>query len=88
MAILTTKKIIKSLEDMLLIYGNRHIITITDGENKYRILEIDGYQCAKHFEPSDKVAEIVIKINKVENITEQALANADQDALSKAESEE
>lgn len=64
MAIVKTEKLIKSLEDMLLIYGDRHILTITDGENEYQILGIDGYQCAKRFEPSDHVAEIIVRIDR------------------------
>lgn len=64
MAIVTTDGLAKSLIDMLLLYGDRNILTITDGENEYQISGIDGHQCAKRFEPSDHVAEIVIKIRK------------------------
>lgn len=64
MAIVSTSKLVKTLEDMLLLYGDRHILTITDGENEYLISDINGYQCAKRFEPVDNVSEIVIKIRK------------------------
>ena len=56
------QKLIKQLEDMILIYGNRIILTITDGENEYRIKNINGKQCAKYFEPKDNVAEVTINI--------------------------
>lgn len=54
--------LIKQLEDMILIYGNRIILTITDGESEYCIKNINGKQCAKYFEQKDNVAEVVINI--------------------------
>lgn len=54
--------LIKQLEDMILIYGNRIILTITDGENEYCIKNINGKQCAKYFEQKDNVAEVIINI--------------------------
>lgn len=54
--------LVKQLEDMILIYGDRMILTITDGESEYRIKSIKGKQCAKYFEPKDNVAEVVIHI--------------------------
>ena len=56
------QELIKQLEDMMLIYGDRIILTITDGENEYRIKNINGKQCAKYFEPKDNVAEVTINI--------------------------
>ena len=54
--------LIKQLEDMILVYGERIILSITDGENEYRIKSINGKQCAKYFEPKDNVAEVTINI--------------------------
>lgn len=54
--------LIKQLEDMMLIYGDRIILTITDGESEYRIKNINGKQRAKYFEPKDNVAEVTINI--------------------------
>ena len=56
--------LIKQLQDMVLLYGNRIILTITDEQNKYSIKEITGKQCAKYFEPTDNVAEVVITIGR------------------------
>lgn len=56
--------LIKQLEDMILIYGDRMILTITDGESEYRIKDITGKQCAKYFEPSDHVSEAIIRIDR------------------------
>lgn len=58
------QELIKQLEDMALIYGDRVLITITDEESEYRIKSINGKQCAKYFEPKDNVAEVVINICK------------------------
>ena len=49
---------------MALLYGDRIVLTITDGQNEYNIKEITGKQCAKYFEPSDNVAEVVITIGR------------------------
>lgn len=56
--------LIKQLKDMVLLYGNRIILTIKDEQNKYSIKEITGYQCAKYFRPIDHVAEVVIIIGR------------------------
>jgi hypothetical protein len=56
------QRLIKQLEDMILIYGNRIILTITDGESEYCIKNINGKQCAKYFEQKDNVAEVIINI--------------------------
>ena len=54
--------LIKQLEDMILVYGERIILTITDGESEYYIKSINGKQCAKYFEPKDNIAEVTINI--------------------------
>ena len=56
--------LIKQLEDMQLLYGDKIILTITDGESEYSIKGITGNQCAKYFKPSDKVAEVTINLRK------------------------
>ena len=62
------RDLIKQLEDMLLIYGDRTILTITDIESEYSIKEIDGKMCAKYFEPSDHVAEVTVRIKRNSSI--------------------
>ena len=59
---MSIQELIKQLEDMMLIYGNRIILTITDGESEYLIKTINGKKCAKYFEPKDNVAEVIINI--------------------------
>lgn len=61
---MTLKELIKQLEDMRLLYGDKIILTITDGELDYRIKNITGISCAKYFEPSDNVAEVTITISR------------------------
>ena len=56
--------LIKQLEDMSLLYGDRIILTITDGESEYYIKNINGKQCAKYFKPEDHVAEVIINISR------------------------
>jgi hypothetical protein len=56
--------LIKQLQDMALLYGDRIVLTITDGQDEYSIKEITGKQCAEYFEPSDNVAEVVIAIGR------------------------
>jgi len=56
--------LIKQLQDMALLYGDRIVLTITNGHNEYNIKEITGKQCAKYFEPTDNVAEVVITIGR------------------------
>lgn len=58
------KELIKRLEDMRLLYGDKVILTVTDGELDYRVKDITGISCAKYFEPSDNVAEVIITINR------------------------
>lgn len=61
---MTIKELIKQLEDMRLLYGDRIILTITDGELDYRVKDITGISCAKYFKPSDNVAEVIITISR------------------------
>ena len=56
------EELIKILNDMLLLYGNKIILRVMDSENEYRIKSVSGNPCAKYFQPSDKVAEVIIKI--------------------------
>lgn len=61
---MTIKELIKQLEDMRLLYGDKVILTVTDGELDYRIKDITGISCAEYFEPSDNVAEVIITISR------------------------
>lgn len=61
---MTLDVLCKHLNDMELLYGDKVILTVTDGESEYHIKKIIGKQCAKHFEPSDHVAEVIITISK------------------------
>ena len=56
--------LIKQLQDMKLLYGDKIVLTVTDGESEYRIKDITGIPCAKYFEPSDHVSEAIIRIVK------------------------
>jgi len=58
------KELIKQLEDMRLLYSDKVILTVTDGELDYRVKDITGIGCAKYFEPSDNVAEVIITISR------------------------
>ena len=58
------KELIKQLEDMRLLYGDKVILTVTDGESEYNIKSISGIPCAKYFKPSDNVAEVIITISR------------------------
>ena len=58
------KELIKQLKDMQLLYGDKIILTVTDGESDYCVKDITGISCAKYFEPSDKVAEVIITIGR------------------------
>lgn len=60
------KDLIKQLENMRLLYGDKIILTITDGESEYSIKDIKGNQCAKFFKPADKVAEVIINLKTLE----------------------
>jgi len=58
------KELIKQLEDMRLLYGDKVILTVTDGELDYSVKDITGIGCAKYFESSDNVAEVIITISR------------------------
>jgi hypothetical protein len=58
------EELIKYLNDMMLLYGNKVILTVTDGETDYAIKSVSGISCAKYFTPQDKVAEVIIKIGR------------------------
>lgn len=61
---MTVKELIKQLEDMRLLYGDKIILTVTDGELDYCVKDITGISCARYFEPSDNVAEVIITIGR------------------------
>lgn len=61
---MTVKELIKQLEDVQLLYGDKIILTITDGKLDYCVKYITGISCAKYFEPSDNVAEVIITIGR------------------------
>lgn len=61
---MTIQDLIKQLQDILLVYGDKVILTIADGKTEYRIKDITGKPCAKYFEPSDHVAEVIIRIDR------------------------
>lgn len=58
------KELIKQLEDMQLLYGDKVVLTVTDGKLDYRVKGITGISCAQYFEPSDNVAEVIITIRR------------------------
>lgn len=58
------KELIKLLEDMRLLYGDKVILTVTDGESEYNIKSVSGIPCAKYFKPEDKIAEVIIAIGR------------------------
>lgn len=62
---MTLGELIKQLEDMWLLYGDRVILTVTDGELDYCIKGITGIACAKYFKPEDNVAEVIITISRM-----------------------
>lgn len=61
---MTVKELIKQLQDIVLLYGDKIILTITDGKSEYRIKDITGKPCAKYFEPSDHVSEVIVRIGR------------------------
>jgi hypothetical protein len=61
---MSIQDLIKQLQDIELVYGDKIILTITDGESEYRIKDITGKPCAKYFEPSDHVAEVIVRIDR------------------------
>lgn len=58
------EELIKYLNDMKLLYGNKVILTVTDGETDYAIKSVSGISCAEYFTPQDGVAEVIIKIGR------------------------
>ena len=56
--------LIKQLQDIILIYGDKIVLTITDGESEYRIKDITGKSCAQYFEPSDQTSEAIVRISR------------------------
>lgn len=58
------EELIKYLNDMMLLYGNKVILTVTDDVADYAIKSVSGISCAKYFTPQDKVAEVIIKIDR------------------------
>lgn len=61
---MSIQDLIKQLQDIILIYGDRIILTITDGKTEYRIKDITGKPCARYFESSDHVSEAIIRIGR------------------------
>ena len=62
---MSLKELIKRLEDMRLLYGDKVILTVTDEKSDYCIKDINGISCAKYFKPEDKVAEVIITISRM-----------------------
>lgn len=62
---MSLKELIKQLEDMRLLYGDKVILTVTDGESDYCVKDITGIGCARYFKPEDKVAEVIITIGRM-----------------------
>lgn len=61
---MSVQDLIKQLQDIVLIYGDKIILTITDGESEYNIKDINGKQCAKYFGLSDCVSEVIVRIGR------------------------
>lgn len=61
---MSLKELIKRLEDMQLLYGDKVILTVTDGELESAIKSVSGIPCARYFKPEDKVAEVIITIGR------------------------
>lgn len=61
---MSVQDLIKQLQDTVLIYGDKIILTITDGKTEYKIKDITGKPCAKYFEPSEHVAEVIVRIDR------------------------
>ena len=49
---------------MRLLYGDKVILTVTDGESDNAIKSVSGIPCARYFKPEDKVAEVIITIGR------------------------
>lgn len=58
------KDLIKQLEDMRLLYGDKVILTVTDGESENAIKSVSDIPCARYFKPEDRVAEVFITIGR------------------------
>ncbi len=56
--------LIEQLQDLAMIYGDKIILTITDGKTEYKIKDITGIPCAMGCEPSDHVSEAIIRIDR------------------------
>lgn len=61
---MTVGELIKQLEDMRLLYGDKAILTVIDGESENAIKSVSGIPCARYFKPEDKVAEVIITIGR------------------------
>lgn len=61
---MSVQEMIKQLQDNVLIYGDKIILTITDGETEYKVKDITAKPCAKYFEPSDHVSEVIVRIDR------------------------
>ena len=61
---MSIQDLIKQLQDIVLLYGDRTILTITDGESEYRIKDITGKPYTRYCEPSDHVSEAIIRISR------------------------
>jgi hypothetical protein len=61
---MSIQDLIKKLQDIVMIYGNEIILTITDGESEYKVKDITGQLCSKCFEPSDHASEAIIRIDR------------------------
>jgi hypothetical protein len=60
---MSIQDLIKQLQDIILIYGDKTILTITDGKSEYCIKDITGKQCAEYFEPADNVSEVIVRVS-------------------------
>lgn len=61
---MTIGELIKQLEDMRLLYGDKVILTVTDGESENTIKSVSGIPCARYFKLEDEVAEVIITIGR------------------------
>lgn len=61
---MTVEELIKQLEDMRLLYGDKVILTVTEGESDNTIKSVSGIPCARYFKPEDRVAEVIITIGR------------------------
>ncbi len=61
---MTIRELIKRLQDIVLLYGDKIILTITDGKIEYKIKDITGKPCAQYFESSDHVSEAIVRIDR------------------------